>query len=101
VDKTSAQNFLNFIAKIGSKVEICWKMEGIWWSLLNNSEVLSYLLGHILLFWKVTMQAFQKTSHFQEILALKKIVYGRCRGCLGHGVFWYHLFWWNKYFWTQ
>jgi hypothetical protein len=23
VDKTSAQNFLNFIAKIGSKVEIC------------------------------------------------------------------------------
>ncbi len=28
----------------------------------NNSEVSSYLLGHILLFWKVMMQAFQKTQ---------------------------------------
>jgi hypothetical protein len=25
----------------------------------NNSEVSSYLSGHILLFWKVTMPAFQ------------------------------------------
>jgi hypothetical protein len=29
-------------------------------------------LGHILLFWKVTMQAFQKTPNFQWIFPLKK-----------------------------
>jgi hypothetical protein len=44
--------------------------------LLNNSEVSSYLLGHILLFWKFTMPTFQKTSHFQEILDLKKKISG-------------------------
>jgi hypothetical protein len=33
-------------------------------------------LEHILLFWKDTMQAFQKTSHFHEILDLKKKISG-------------------------
>ncbi len=48
--KISRQNFMNFIVKFGSKVEICWK-----------SEVSSYLLGHILLFWKNTIPAIQRT----------------------------------------
>jgi hypothetical protein len=43
-----------------NKAEICWKLEELKWILLNNSEVSSYLLEHILLFWKVNMQAFQK-----------------------------------------
>ncbi len=30
------------------------------------------MLGHILLFWKVTMQTFQKTPNFQWIFPLKK-----------------------------
>ncbi len=50
----------NFIVKFGSKAEICWKLEELKWILLNNSEVSSYLFGHILLFWKVAMQTFQK-----------------------------------------
>jgi hypothetical protein len=33
-------------------------------------------LGHILLFWKVTMQAFQKTPNFQWITTLKKKIGG-------------------------
>ncbi len=33
--------------------------------LLNNSQVSSNLLGHILLFWKITKQAFQKSLNFQ------------------------------------
>jgi hypothetical protein len=73
------QNLLNFIAKFGSKAEICWKLKDLKWIFLNNSEVSRNLLGHILLFWKVTMPAFQKTSNFQWILPLKKIlVEGRC-----------------------
>ncbi len=62
VDSTiemTAQNLLNFIAKIGSKAEICWKLEELNRDFLNNSEVLSYLMGHILLFWKVTIQTIE------------------------------------------
>jgi hypothetical protein len=55
--KISPQNFTNFIAKFGSKVEICWKLDGYTREFSNNSEVSSNLLGHILLFWKVTMPA--------------------------------------------
>jgi hypothetical protein len=55
--KKFSTNFLNFIVKFGSKVEISWKLEDLKWKILNNSKVSSYLLGHILLFWKVTMQA--------------------------------------------
>jgi hypothetical protein len=50
--KMTAQNLWNLIAKFGSKVEICWKLEELKWNFLNNSEVSNYLLGHILLFWK-------------------------------------------------
>jgi hypothetical protein len=57
--KMTAQNLWNFIVKIGSKSEICWKLEELKWNFLNNSEVSSYLLGHVLLFWKVTMQTIE------------------------------------------
>jgi Holliday junction resolvase len=57
--KMTAQNLWNFIVKFGSKAEICWKLEELKWIFLNNSEVSSYLLGHILLFWKVTMQTIE------------------------------------------
>jgi hypothetical protein len=63
--KISAQNSFNFIVKFDSKAEICWKFEYLKWIFLDNSEVSSYLMGHILLFWKVTMQAFQKTPNIQ------------------------------------
>ncbi len=63
-------NFWNFIAKFGFKAEICWKLEESKWNLLNNSEVSSYLLGPKLLFWKVSMQAFQK-----ELLQLVQASY--------------------------
>jgi hypothetical protein len=59
------QNLLSFLTKFGTKAEICWKLEELKWILLNNSEVLSYLFRLILLFWKVVMQAFQKTPNFQ------------------------------------
>jgi hypothetical protein len=48
--KMAAQNLWNFIAKVGSKAEICRKFEELKWNFLNNFEVSSYLLGHILLF---------------------------------------------------
>jgi hypothetical protein len=48
--KISLQNLWNFIVKFGSKAEICWKLEELKQNFLNNSEVSSYLLGHILLF---------------------------------------------------
>jgi hypothetical protein len=51
--------------KFGSKAEICWKLEDSNRIMLNNSEVSRNLLGHILLFWKVTMQASQKYPNFQ------------------------------------
>jgi hypothetical protein len=77
--KIWTQNFWNFIVKFGSKVEMCWKLEELNRIMLNNSEVSSYLLGHILLFWKVTMQVFQKYPSFQQIWHLKKkLVQGRC-----------------------
>jgi hypothetical protein len=71
--------FWNLIVKFGSKAEICWKLEGLNRIMLNNSEVSSYLLGQILLFWKDTMQAFQKNPNFQQIWPLKKnLEEGRC-----------------------
>ncbi len=57
--KITAQKFLNFIVKFGPKAEICWKLEELNQDFLNNSVVSSFLLGHILLFWKVTMQAIE------------------------------------------
>jgi hypothetical protein len=63
--KIWTQNCWNFIVKFGSKAEICWKLEELKWILFNNSEVSSYLLGRILLFWKVSMQAFPKTPNFE------------------------------------
>jgi hypothetical protein len=48
--KITAQNLWNFVAKFGSKAEICSKLEELNRNLSNNSEVSSYLLGHILLF---------------------------------------------------
>ncbi len=50
---------LNFIVEFGSKVEIGWKSARyiVHKEFLNNSEASSYLLGHILLFWKVTLPA--------------------------------------------
>ncbi len=63
--KISAQNFTKLIVKFGSKAEICWKLEDSNRIMLNNSEVSRNLLGHILLFWKVTMQASQKYPNFQ------------------------------------
>ncbi len=47
------QNLLNFIVKFGSKAEICWKLEELKCILLNNSEVSSYLLGHLDMWLKV------------------------------------------------
>ncbi len=64
--KITAQNLLNF------KAEICWKLEELKWNFWNNSEVSSYLLGHILLFWKVTMQTIEWTQIYQWIIALEK-----------------------------
>jgi hypothetical protein len=43
---------MNFIVKFGFKAEICWKLEELKRNFSNNSEVSSYLLGHILLFLK-------------------------------------------------
>jgi hypothetical protein len=60
--KMTVQNFWNFIAKFGSKVQICWKLEELKWNFLNNSEVSSYFLGHILLFWKVTVHTIEKNT---------------------------------------
>ncbi len=57
--KISAQNLSNFTAKFGSKAEICWKFEDPKWNFLNNLEVSTYLLGHILLFWKITIQTIE------------------------------------------
>ncbi len=57
--KIKAQNLWNFIVKFGPKAEICWKLEELKWNFSNNSEVSSYLLGLILLFWKVTMQTIE------------------------------------------
>jgi hypothetical protein len=92
--KNSAQNFWNFIPKFSSKVEVCWNQVKISlkprWFFSNNSEVSSNLLGHILLFWKNTMQAFQKHKNFTESALSKKfwwrvVVYERCRRRLGRG----------------
>jgi hypothetical protein len=49
-NKMTAQNFKNFIVKFGFKAEICRKLEELKWDFSNNSEVSSFLLGHILLF---------------------------------------------------
>jgi hypothetical protein len=49
-----------------------WKESS--WIFSNNSEVSSNLLGHILLFWKVTIQALQKSPNFQKILVLKSSI---------------------------
>jgi hypothetical protein len=52
----------------------------IWSTFMNPEQFLllvTYVDIYILLFWKATMPAFQKTSHFQEILDLK-LVEGRC-----------------------
>jgi hypothetical protein len=67
------QNLLNFIVKFGSKAEICWKLEEWKWILLNNSKVLSYLLRHILLLWKFTMQPIEPfaLNFFKLILHLE------------------------------
>jgi hypothetical protein len=48
--KFSAQNLTKLIVKFGSKAEICLKLEELKWIFLDNSEVSTYLLGHILLF---------------------------------------------------
>ncbi len=85
------KDLLNFIVKFGSKAEICWKSEELKWNFLNNSEVSSYFFGHILLFWKVTMQAFQKFPSsvnfcFEKYL-VGQVVYKSGRGCLGRGTF--------------
>jgi hypothetical protein len=58
--KISKLNFTKLVVKFGSKAEICWKLGDLKWILTNNSKVSRNLLGHILFFWKVTMQAFQK-----------------------------------------
>jgi hypothetical protein len=50
MNKMTAQNLWNLIAKFVSKVEICLKLEELKWNFSNNSEVSSYLLGHILFF---------------------------------------------------
>ncbi len=54
------KNLTNFTVKFGSKSEICRKLEELKRIFLNNSEVSSYLLGHILLFWKVKMQRLSR-----------------------------------------
>ncbi len=54
---------------------------------MNNSEVSSYLLGHILLFWKDTMQAFQKNSKFSINSCFEKKFSGKSlctRGAAGN-----------------
>jgi hypothetical protein len=48
--KMTAQNLWIFIGKFGSKAEICSKLKELKWNFSNNSDVSSYLLGHILLF---------------------------------------------------
>ncbi len=70
--KMTAQSLSNFIVKFGSKAEVCSKLEELKWNFLNNSEVSSYLLGHILLFWKVTMQTVEWIQNFQWITALEE-----------------------------
>ncbi len=77
--KISAKSLSNFIAKLGSKAEICWKLKELKWNFWNNSEVSSYLMGHILLFWKVMMQTIEWIQNYQWITTLKKIfVQDRC-----------------------
>ncbi len=51
---------LNFIVKFGTKAEICWKLEDSNLIMLNNSEVSSCLLGHILFFLKAYDAGFPK-----------------------------------------
>jgi hypothetical protein len=43
-----------FMLKLGSAVEICWKSETFDHVFLNNFLVLSIILGHIYIFWKLT-----------------------------------------------
>ncbi len=69
---------MNFIVKFGSKVESCWKLVELKWIFSNNSEVSSYLLGHILIFCQVTMQAFQTFINLKKKLVppiLMKILF--------------------------
>jgi hypothetical protein len=56
-----------------------WNLLKIWRVKMNFVKYLwvsSYLVGHLLLFWKETMQAFQKTPNFQQIWPLKKKIIG-------------------------
>jgi hypothetical protein len=48
-------NFKNFMWKLSSKVEICWKRGTFDHVFLNNFLVLSIFLGHIYIFWKFRM----------------------------------------------
>ncbi len=104
--KISSKSLSSFIVKFGSTAEICWKLEELKWHFLNNSEVSSYLLGHILLFWKVTMQTIEWIQNYQWITILKKYLcrickYGRCRGRMTHHRQIFHRSWRNRYFCTQ
>ncbi len=46
-------NSENFLIKLGSKVEICWKSGTFDHISLNNFEELSIFLRHIYIFWKL------------------------------------------------
>ncbi len=51
----------------------CWnllKIGRVYKEFSNNSEVSSYLLGHILLFWKVTMPAIHNSPKILKVCSL-------------------------------
>jgi hypothetical protein len=50
-------NFKNFMEKLASEVEICWKSGMCDHIFLNNFEVSSIFLGQVYLFWKLRMPA--------------------------------------------
>ncbi len=58
-DKDFATKFFEFRCQIWLQSWNLLKIGKVHKEFSNNSEVSSYLSGHILLFWKVTMPAFQ------------------------------------------
>ncbi len=57
--KISPQNFFGFRCQIWLQIWNLLKIVRVHKEFSNNSEVASYLLRHILFFWKVMMKAFQ------------------------------------------
>jgi hypothetical protein len=70
---------IHFYSSDLPKLNFAEKFKEFGWIFSNNSAVSSNLLGHILLFWKVTMQAIQKSYPMQAIRCrLSKLSINSC-----------------------